>query len=82
MSIRILLKERIADKEYAERRVVSLKEISEATGIHRVTISKLANHKKYNVGIDTFDQLCRYFSCPIGELVEYVPDDEQTEGQD
>jgi putative transcriptional regulator len=74
MSIKFKLKEQIAEKEFRERRVVSLKEIAEETGIHRVTLSKLANNKKYNVGIDTLEKLCRYFDCAVGDVAEYVPD--------
>lgn len=74
MPIKFKLKERIADKEFRERRVVQLKEIAEATGIHRVTLSKLANNKEYNVGVDTIEKLCAYFQCGIGEIAEYVPE--------
>ena len=74
MPIKFKLKERIADKEFRERRVVQLKEIAQATGVHRVTLSKLANNKEYNVGVDTIEKLCAYFQCGIGEIVEYVPE--------
>jgi putative transcriptional regulator len=74
MAIRFKLKERIADAEFGQRRVVQLKEIAEATGIHRVTLSKIANNKRYNVGIDTIDKLCAYFHCGVGDILEYVPD--------
>ena len=76
MAIKFKLKELIANQEFHERRVVSLKEIAEATGIHRVTLSKLANNKKYNVGIDTLEKLCQYFDCGIADVVEYVPESE------
>lgn len=74
MAIRFKLKERIADAEFRQRRVIQLKEIAEATGIHRVTLSKIANNKRYNVGIDTIDKLCAYFRCGVGDILEYVPD--------
>lgn len=74
MAIRFKLKERIADVEFRERRVVQLKEIAEATGIHRVTLSKIANNKRYNVGVDTVEKLCAYFHCGVGDILEYVPD--------
>jgi len=81
MAIKFKLKERIADMEFQERRVVSLKEIAEATGVHRVTLSKLANNKRYNVGVDTIDKLCGYFRCDIGGIAEYVPVEDETDGQ-
>lgn len=71
--IRFKLKERIADVEFKERRVLQLKEIAEATGVHRVTLSKLANNKDYNVGVATLDKLCAYFGCDVGDLAGYVP---------
>lgn len=74
MTIRFKLKERIADTEFRERRVVQLKEIAEAMGIHRVTLSKIANNKRYNVGVDTIEKLCAYFRCGVGDILEYVPD--------
>lgn len=74
MAIKFLLKERIADIEFRERRTVLLKDIAEVTGVHRVTLSKLANNKRYDVRISTIDKLCAYFHCGVGDLVEYVPD--------
>ena len=41
--IRIKLKEVIADKEFSENRVITLAEIAKETGIHRTTLSKIAN---------------------------------------
>lgn len=72
--IRFRLAELIADKAFKERRVVSLTEIAEATGIHRATLSKMANQPGANVGSDIIDKLCRYFGCQTGDLLVYVPD--------
>ncbi len=75
VAIKFKLKERIADLEFRERRVVQIKDIAEATGIHRVTLSKLANNKRHNVGMDTIEKLCVFFKCDVGDLVEYIADD-------
>lgn len=74
MTIRIRLKELVAEVEYQEGRVVTYKEIAAATGIHRVTLSKIAHNRGVNVGLDTIDRLCRFFGCRIEELLEYEPD--------
>ena len=71
--IRVRLKELIAEKEFRERRVVTLKEVSEATGIYRTTLTKIANEPGYNTGTDNLDRLCSYFSCPIEKLLEHIP---------
>lgn len=77
MAIKFKLKERIADMEFRERRVVMLKEVAEQTGVHRVTLSKLANNKRYDVRVSTIDRLCAYFGCQVGDLLEYVPDERE-----
>lgn len=70
--IRFRLAELIADKAFKERRVVSLTEIATATGIHRATLSKMANQPGANVGTDIVDKLCAYFGCTTGELLVHV----------
>lgn len=72
--LRFRLKELLAEKEYREARVVTLVEIAEATGIHRMTLSKLANHRGYNPTAEVLDRLCTYFNCRIEQLVEHIPD--------
>lgn len=35
----------------------------------------------YNTNIEVIDALCKYFSCTLEELLEFIPDDEiRTEG--
>ena len=76
--LRFRLKELIAEKEFRENRVVTLVEIAAATGVHRMTLSKLANHRGYNPTGDVLDKLCTYFRCRIEQLVEHIPDDQVT----
>lgn len=73
--IRFRLAELIADKAFKERRVVSLSEVAEATGVHRATLSKMANQPGANIGTEVIDKLCRFFGCQPGELLTYVDDD-------
>lgn len=70
--IRFRLTELIADKAFRERRVVPLSEVAEATGIHRATLSKVANQPGANVGTEIIDRLCRYFACQPGDLLIYL----------
>ena len=50
--IRFRLTELIADKAFKERRVVSLSEVAQATGVHRATLSKMSNQPGANIGSD------------------------------
>ena len=71
--LRFKVSERIADKEFKERRRITVLEISEATGINRMTLSKLMNKHGANVQTDNLDRLCAYFGCRIEDLVEHIP---------
>jgi putative transcriptional regulator len=71
--LRFKLKERIADKEFSEKRRISLIEVAENTGIGRITLSRMLN-RGTNVRSDTLDRLCDYFECRIEELVEHIPE--------
>lgn len=73
--IRFRLTELIADKAFKERRVVPLTEVAQATGIHRATLSKMANQPGANIGTEIIDKLCRYFGCQPGDLLMFVDDE-------
>lgn len=73
--IRFRLAELIADKSFKERRVVTVSEIAQATGIHRATLSKVANQPGANIGTEIIDKLCRYFGCQPGELMTFIDDE-------
>ena len=71
--LRFKIKEMIAKKEFDENRRITIAEVAEAAGIHRMTLSKMINQRGYNSGTENLDRLCDYFGCPIEELVEHVP---------
>ncbi len=70
--IRFLLKERIAEKEFSEKRRITLDEISKETGISRHTLSRMQNKFGYNTTTDNLDKLCVYFDCELAKLAEVV----------
>lgn len=73
--LRFKIKEMIAKKEFEEGRRITIAEVAEAAGIHRVTLSKMINRRGFATSTDHIDALCRYFQCRIEELAEYVPDE-------
>ncbi len=70
--IRFRLKERMADLSFKLGRRVSVEEVAAATGIHRLTLGKIANKKGYNCTTDSLDRLCIYFDCKLEDLAEFV----------
>lgn len=69
--IRVLLKQVLDDKSFNEKRRITLNEVSEATGISRATLTRIANVPGYNTNTDTIDALCRYFQCEPGDLLKF-----------
>lgn len=73
--LRFKIKELIACLEFERGRRYTIAEVADGAGIHRVTLSKMINKRGASTSTDHVDGLCRYFSCTIEELVEYVPDE-------
>lgn len=74
--LRFKLRERIADLEFKQRRRITLQEIAEASGVSRMTLSKMINQHGAVVRSDVIDALCKYFQCEVQELVQYVGENE------
>lgn len=79
--IRFKIKELIAKKEFAEDRRITIGQVAEAAGVHRMTISKMINQRGYVTNTDTLNRLCEYFVCRLDELAEYVPEQNRTGGK-
>ena len=78
--IRFKLGEQIEKKQFRESRRITIQEVAEATGVNRMTLSKILNHRGYSTGTDILDKLCTYFGCQIGDLAEHTPDDHSGPG--
>ena len=58
----------------AEHRV-NMRELHEATGIRKATISAYYNDTYKQISKEHLDELCKYFECSLSELIEYIPDE-------
>ncbi len=74
--IRLLLNERLSERSFKAGRRIEWKEVAEATGIHRTTLSRMLNQRGYNATTSNLDSLCRYFECTLAELAIYIPDEQ------
>lgn len=73
--IRFHLRRCIDDFEFRSRQTLTLVQLSEATGIHRATLSKLLHEHGCNVTTDVVDRLCQFFGVGINDLMELLPDE-------
>ena len=77
--LRFKIKELLEKKAFEEGRRITLTQVAEAAGIHRMTLSKIVNQKGYSTVTDNIDQLCDYFQCRIEDLVEHIPNPSKQE---
>lgn len=72
--IRFKLAEQIEKKQFRESRRITIQEVAEASGVNRMTMSKILNHRGYSTGTDIVDKLCTYFGCTVSDLLEHITD--------
>ncbi|TDB01984.1 helix-turn-helix domain-containing protein [Halomonas marinisediminis] len=55
-------------------RKLKITDVARDTGINRGTITRLYHENASRVELDVIDELCRYFGCEVGDLLEYIED--------
>lgn len=55
---------------------MKLVDVARATGLHRNTVSLLYYENAERVELETIDRLCALFRCGVGELFEFIPEDD------
>lgn len=58
------------------KRKMSVTELSERVGITMANISILKNGKAKAIKLDTLNRICKALDCQPGDILEYVPDEE------
>jgi len=51
---------------------LKIADVVKETGINRGTVTRLYHETAQRVELDVLDQLCRYFKCPVNEILEWV----------
>ncbi len=72
--IRFRLSELMADYQFKTGKRLTAIDLSEATGINRMTLSRMQNVRGYSTSTDTVEKLCRFFRCDVGDLMSFVED--------
>ncbi len=60
------------------KRQVRSNELAQAIGITESNLSLLKSGKVKGMRFSTLDAICRYLECQPGDLLEHVPDEQQT----
>ena len=64
------------------KRKVSVTELSEKLDITMANVSILKNGKAKAVKLETLNKICKILDCQPGDILEYVPDPEETDHQE
>lgn len=55
---------------------MNIQDVHEKTGLNRNTISNLYHEKATRIDFETINRLCGLFNCQPGELLEWVPEED------
>ena len=58
---------------------MKISDVARETGLHRNTITLLYNETATRIELETISQLCKLFSCTVGELLEHVSERDRTD---
>lgn len=58
------------------KRKMSVTELTEHVGITMANVSILKNGKAKAIRFETMDKICKALDCQPGDILEYVPDEE------
>ena len=64
------------------KRKMSLTELSENVGITMSNLSILKKSKAKAIRFSTLESICKVLNCQPGDILEYRPDEDETEGQE
>ena len=56
-------------------------DVVRATGMSKSTLHKLYNEDSSRIDFNTINQLCEFLEIQVGDLFEYVPDENNNESE-
>lgn len=51
-------------------------DVARQTGLHRNTVAALYDERALRIDLDTIEKLCALFECNVGDLFEYIPEEQ------
>lgn len=58
------------------KKKMNMSDVHRATGLNRTTITHLYYETTQRIELHAVDKLCRLFECQVGDLFEWLPDEE------
>ena len=54
---------------------LKIADVAKETGINRGTLTRLYHETGQRLELDVLNQLCLFFECPVGDLFEWIEDE-------
>ena len=54
---------------------LKISDVVKDTGINRGTVTRMYHETAQRVELDVLDQLCKYFDCPVSDLMERIEEE-------
>lgn len=54
-----------------KHKIRSIRALSEATGLNRITLTKIYEGKSQRIDANTVTILCEYFNCTLNDLMDF-----------
>lgn len=65
-----------------DHKIKSIAELSRKTGINKNTLKKLIdNDRPETLTFENILKLCDFFNCQLSDLIEYIPEEKNSEEQ-
>lgn len=56
---------------------LKISDVARMTDLHRNGITRLYNENTDGIKFDTLERLCSALNCTVGDLIEYIPDNDE-----
>lgn len=65
-----------------DHKIKSVSELARKTNINRLTLAKIVNEEKIEtLSFEVAFKLCDFFNCQLSDLIEYIPEEKNSEEQ-
>jgi putative transcriptional regulator len=74
--LKVLIHERNTERVRYGKKPLTIRRISELTSLSTSAITGLTTNRIVRYDSETLQKLCRFFNCTPGDILEYVPENE------
>lgn len=65
----------VAERRVPGARALGIRTIAAESGASVSTVQRLMNNSMKRVPLDDLAMLCKYLRCQVGDILEYIPDE-------